>query len=605
MRHGVKIAIGALVTTMSGTARAGDVVSETSTQPYPGIELVERIEANPNNRIYVAYVSLCADQVHMTATAPASSFRTPGAWGADAGVQLAINGDFFTSGPQVYGDAVGGGVPWPVSQTGNSQSGQWYYQRYGWIAFGDGWVEFNHTERTKTADADRFGVGMGWYPQQVTTELPNGTHSLVSGFPELVIEGQQYTCSSPTDSSCFPDRSDMRDRHPRSAMGLTEDRQTMILVAVDGRDAPASVGMYGAELAELMFDLGAWEAFNLDGGGSTGMWLASDGYVNQPSDGSARSVANHWGVFAGPEGGQASEPGSCFAPGGCFPTILAGAQTEPFGDMPPASYAHDEAIALLDAGWVSGCRTEPQPMYCPGCVLTRGAAAKIAVLAAGLRPVAPTTATFDDVDDDAALFASVETAVANGLMTGCSETSFCPGDTVSRGELAGIVVRAAGWPAAAADLPGYDDVPVGHAAHDDVQALVEHCADEPCAEGGFCPDAPIDRDATAIVFARAFGLVDVGVCAPGAGGDDTSGADDAGASGEGGDGTGGGADGGAATTGGTGGGDATDGLPGTFGSDDDGGGCGCRTSERAPSGLWACMLAIGATFRRRRRRGPV
>ena len=600
MRHGVKLGIGALATLVANTAHAGDVVSETSTNPYPGIELVERVEQNPSNRIYVAYVSLCADQVHMTATAPASSLRTPGAWGADQGVQLAINGDFFTSGPQVYGDAVGGGMPWPASQTGTSQSGQWYYQRYGWIAFGDGWVEFNHTERTKTADADRFGVGLGWYPQEVTTQLPSGTQSLVSGFPELVIEGQQYTCTSPTDSSCFPDRSDMRDRHPRSAMGLTEDRQTMILVAVDGRDAPASVGMYGSELAELMFDLGAWEAFNIDGGGSTAMWMEAGGYVNNPSDGTARAVANHWGVFAGPEGGQSAEPGSCFSPGGCFPTILAGAETEPFGDMPPASYGHDEAIALLDAGWVSGCRNEPQPMYCPGCALSRAAAAKISVLAAGLEPVAPPTATFDDVDVDATLFALIETAVANGLMTGCSETSFCPGDTVSRGELAGIVVRAAGWPAAAEELPGYDDVPLGHASHDDVQALVEHCADEPCGDGTFCPDDPVDRDATAIVFARAFGLVDVGVCAPGAGGEGT-GTDDGAGTGDGGGATGGGADGGAATSGATGTGDVTDGLPGTFGGNDDGGSCSCQTNGRPPTFTWACMFVLALTIGRRRR----
>jgi DNA-binding NarL/FixJ family response regulator len=41
-----------------------------------------------------------------------------------------------------------------------------------------------------------------------------------------VIEGTPITCSSPTASSCFPDRSDMRDRHPRSAIGLTAGCRT-------------------------------------------------------------------------------------------------------------------------------------------------------------------------------------------------------------------------------------------------------------------------------------------------------------------------------------------------------------------------------------------
>lgn len=297
-------------------ASAGTVVSEVESEPFAGIRLVERVEADPNNRIRIAYVSLCTDRVHVTATTPPNSFTTPGSWGSARGVQLAVNGDFFTAGPQVYGDAVGEGIPWPLGQTGNSQSDGWYYRNYGWIAMGPGWVEFNHTERTKVQDAERFSVGLGWSPSEVTEAIPSGTLSLVSGFPELVIEGQVYTCPSPTDSSCFPDRSDMRDRHPRTAMGLTEDRRTFILVAVDGRDSPASVGMYGAELAALMGELGAWEAFNLDGGGSTAMWLSGEGYVNEPSDGSARAVANHWGVFAGEEGGQAVEPGHCFEPGG-------------------------------------------------------------------------------------------------------------------------------------------------------------------------------------------------------------------------------------------------------------------------------------------------
>jgi MYXO-CTERM domain-containing protein len=98
-------------------------------------------------------------------------------------------------------------------------------------------------------------------------------------------------------------------------MGLTEDLQTLILAVVDGRST-SSAGMYGAELADLMFQLGAWEAFNLDGGGSSTMWV--DGSVrNVPSDGSQRSVANHWGVFAGVEGGRALRPGHCAGSAPC------------------------------------------------------------------------------------------------------------------------------------------------------------------------------------------------------------------------------------------------------------------------------------------------
>jgi hypothetical protein len=106
----------------------------------------------------------------------------------------------------------------------------------------------------------------------------------------------------------------MRDRHPRTAMGLTSDRRTLILLVVDGRTS-VSAGMYGTELAELMDKLGAWVAFNLDGGGSSQMWVDGQSYVNDVdgnnSGGGTRSVANHWGVFAGSANGKSKKPGHC------------------------------------------------------------------------------------------------------------------------------------------------------------------------------------------------------------------------------------------------------------------------------------------------------
>ena len=54
------------------------------------------------------------------------------------------------------------------------------------------------------------------------------------------------------------------------------------MVTVDGRSAE-SVGMNLNELAAFLLELGAIDAMNLDGGGSTTMFL--DGkVVNKPSD---------------------------------------------------------------------------------------------------------------------------------------------------------------------------------------------------------------------------------------------------------------------------------------------------------------------------------
>ena len=92
-------------------------------------------------------------------------------------------------------------------------------------------------------------------------------------------------------------------RHPRTALGLSQDNKTLYLVVVDGRTS-LSVGMTCAELATLLKGLGAYHAANLDGGGSSAMYVAGQGVVNRPSDGSERVVANHLAVFAPATGSQ-------------------------------------------------------------------------------------------------------------------------------------------------------------------------------------------------------------------------------------------------------------------------------------------------------------
>ncbi|GGW30893.1 hypothetical protein GCM10007383_15140 [Arenibacter certesii] len=69
-------------------------------------------------------------------------------------------------------------------------------------------------------------------------------------------------------------------RHPRSAIGYA-DENTLLMMVVDGRQA-ASVGVTLEELAELMLGIGAKEALNLDGGGSSAMVAGSE-VVNVPT----------------------------------------------------------------------------------------------------------------------------------------------------------------------------------------------------------------------------------------------------------------------------------------------------------------------------------
>jgi exopolysaccharide biosynthesis protein len=83
----------------------------------------------------------------------------------------------------------------------------------------------------------------------------------------------------------------LTNRHPRTFVASDRDGRRVWLGTVDGRQA-ASVGMNFDEMADFLLDLGAWDAVNLDGGGSTTM-VVGDSVVNRPSDATGeRAVAN-------------------------------------------------------------------------------------------------------------------------------------------------------------------------------------------------------------------------------------------------------------------------------------------------------------------------
>jgi hypothetical protein len=386
----------------------------------------------------------------------------------------------------------------------------WYHRKNGWIAFGEGWVEFSSTKRVKSS---KLG-GYGWYPESVTTSVPAGTRALVSGFSQLVIDGKPVTCWSPTAQSCFPDRGDMRQRHPRTAMGLSKDRRTFILAVVDGRTS-ASIGMYGTELAALMHELGAWTAFNLDGGGSSAMWVKGRGYVNSPSDGSARAVANHWGIYAGAAGGKSATPGSCFVAGGCFATRVVGAETSLFKDMPTSWAGYAEAKLIHQKKITSGCKQKPDLMFCPRCAVTRRQMAAFVVRAAKIDTASPPSKpTFSDVPTSASDYAIIEAAAREGITKGCNSagTKFCPDKEVSRGSGAVFIRGAAGFSPLAPKTPSFSDVTAARSFYKAVETLKDRCVVGGCGGGKFCPADPLSRARAAVWVVKAFNLDGKNVC---------------------------------------------------------------------------------------------
>ena len=294
-------------------------------------------------------------------------------------------------------------------------------------------------------------------------------------------------------------------------------------------------------------------------------------------------------------------------PGGCYATPLPGAENEVFKDMPPGSAGFAHAIALANAGITNGCSSDPK-MFCPSCKITRAQAVTFLVRAAGLDTSSPpSTPTFTDVPTGHLFFAPIEAAAAAGITTGCTATTFCPDDLVTRAQLAAFVRRTLGWPQIDPPTARFGDVPPSHLHYRDIETIAEHCVASGCGDGtNFCPDSNASRSVAARFIAKAFDLEGLNPCDDPDGGTGQGGASGSGAGGASGSGAGGAPGGsGGSSVGGAGqwpdaGGGTSQGGPGNqtrvLGDD---GGCGCRVAspERGRAALW--LLAPLALLARR------
>ncbi|SHM95128.1 3',5'-cyclic AMP phosphodiesterase CpdA [Actinacidiphila paucisporea] len=125
---------------------------------------------------------------------------------------------------------------------------------------------------------------------------------------------------------------------PRTAVGWPAGGHRLLLVAVDG-SSNVSAGLSFDDMARLLAQLGADEAFMLDGGGSTEIVArrpgdTAVGVVNTPSDGAERPVPNGVGLFGRPGSGR-----------------LTGLDVRPQADRVVPGLTVDVAVAGYDEAW--------------------------------------------------------------------------------------------------------------------------------------------------------------------------------------------------------------------------------------------------------------
>ena len=165
---------------------------------------------------------------------------------------------------------------------------------------------------------------------------------------------------------------------------------------------------------------------------------------------------------------------------------------------------HESNIEAIAAeGITLGCNPPENSLFCPADSVTRGAMAAFIARALGL----PAGDGDHFNDDGASTFEdAINRVAATGITQGCNppeNTRFCPGRTMTRGEMAAFLVRAFDLPASTTDYFGDDR---GHIFEDAINRLgaagiTMGC--NPPENTNFCPDDPIRRDQMATFLVRA------------------------------------------------------------------------------------------------------
>ena len=117
--------------------------------------------------------------------------------------------------------------------------------------------------------------------------------SAVGGGPRLLVNGQ---VSVDWAAEGF-DPGFTSSLNPRTAVGTTRDGTHLLLVTVDGRQA-ISRGVTLTDLAGILKRYGAWNAINLDGGGSTTMAVGGLTVSSPQGGGGERPVADMLLVYS-------------------------------------------------------------------------------------------------------------------------------------------------------------------------------------------------------------------------------------------------------------------------------------------------------------------
>jgi S-layer homology domain len=178
-----------------------------------------------------------------------------------------------------------------------------------------------------------------------------------------------------------------------------------------------------------------------------------------------------------------------------------------FTDVTSSSPYYDYINVMRQWSITSGCTPAT---YCPSSNVTRGQMAVFIIRAImGDAFPFPATPYFTDVPSTDLYFRYIQKMRELGITSGCSATTYCPDDNVTRGQMAVFLVRGKlsglfGDNFTFPQTPYFTDVSAADGFYRFVQKLRELGVTSGCTASAYCPNDPVTREQMAVFVVRAF-----------------------------------------------------------------------------------------------------
>jgi len=186
---------------------------------------------------------------------------------------------------------------------------------------------------------------------------------------------------------------------------------------------------------------------------------------------------------------EAGMPMPLYGPGGSVPG--------PFIDVPAWHLFATEIGWLSDEGITTGCNPPFGDRFCPAQPVTR---AQLASFLARALDLAGSAANYFTDDDGSTHEANINALAAAEITLGCTPTTFCPNDLITRAQMASLLARALDLPAEPNDRFTDDD---GNTHEANINALARAGITTGCTVTTYCPADPVVRSHMAAFLYRA------------------------------------------------------------------------------------------------------